>query len=52
CDFKNEILKVIAGSENDYYKTKTETSYQLALKKYSLEVNRVKIEKILNNMER
>ncbi|NIM12730.1 MAG: glycosyltransferase [Candidatus Aminicenantes bacterium] len=52
CDFKNEILKVIAGSENDYYKTRTETAYQLALKKYSLEVNRVKIEKILNNMER
>jgi glycosyltransferase involved in cell wall biosynthesis len=50
CDFKNEILKAIEGSSSDYYKTKIGAAYQLALKKYSLESNRKKIERILKNV--
>ena len=46
CDFKNEILNVIKGNNDEYYQTKIENAYQIALKKYSFEVNRIKIEKI------
>ncbi len=48
-DFKNEILNVMKGNNDDYYQTKIKNAYQIALKKYSLEVNQIKIEKILKN---
>ncbi len=48
-DFKKEILNVIKRSDPDYYKAKVEGAYQIALKKYSFAVNRIKMEKILNN---
>ncbi len=48
-DFKNEILKVIEGIDPDYYKTKIEEAYQIALKKYSLEINQRRIEQILKS---
>jgi hypothetical protein len=47
-DFKKEILNVIRGNHADYYKTLTEKAYQITLEKYSFEVNRIKIERILN----
>jgi glycosyltransferase involved in cell wall biosynthesis len=47
-DFKKEILKVIRGNNHGFYKTLTEKAYQIALGKYSLEVNRIKLERILN----
>jgi hypothetical protein len=51
CDFKNEILNVIKGDNDEWYKTKIEKAYQIALKKYSFEVNRIKIEKILKRFQ-
>jgi glycosyltransferase involved in cell wall biosynthesis len=48
-DFKKEILKVIKGDEPDYYKTLAEKAYQVALKKYSFEVNRLKLQDILDH---
>ena len=47
-DFKKEILNIIQGNHHGLYTTLTEKAYQIALKKYSFEVNRIKIEKILN----
>jgi hypothetical protein len=49
-DFKQKILNVINGNNYDYYQTKIENAYQIALKKYSLEVNQIKIEKILKTV--
>lgn len=50
CDFKSEILNVLKGNNDGYYQTKIENAYQIALKKYSLEVNQIKIEKILKTV--
>lgn len=47
-DFKKEILKVIKGNDSDYYKAKVEKAYQIAAKNYSFEVNRIKMEKVIN----
>jgi len=46
-DFKNEILNVMKGNNKDFYQTKIKNAYQIALKKYSLEVNQIKLEKII-----
>jgi hypothetical protein len=48
-DFKNEILNVMNGNNDNYYQTKIKNAYQIALKKYSLEVNQIKIDKIIKN---
>jgi glycosyltransferase involved in cell wall biosynthesis len=48
-DFKHELLKLINGGKFDYYRTKTEKAYQVALTKYSMETNQQKIEKIIEN---
>jgi glycosyltransferase involved in cell wall biosynthesis len=48
-DFKKKISNVIQGNDPGFYKTLTEKAHQIASKKYSLEVNRIKMEKILNN---
>ena len=47
-DFKKEILNAVKNSDDDYYKSKTEEAYRIALKNYSFEVNRRKIREILN----
>ena len=48
-DFKREILKVIKGDKPNYYKALAEKAYQVALKKYSFELNRHKLQDILNH---
>jgi glycosyltransferase involved in cell wall biosynthesis len=48
-DFKNEILNVMKGNNEGFYQTKIKNAYQIALKKYSLEVNQKKLEKIIKN---
>jgi GT2 family glycosyltransferase len=47
-DFKKEILNIIRGNHPGYYKTLTEKAHQIAFKKYSFEVNRIRIERNLN----
>jgi glycosyltransferase involved in cell wall biosynthesis len=46
--FKKEISNIIRGNDPGFYKTLTEKAYQIALEKYSFEVNRIKLERILN----
>jgi glycosyltransferase involved in cell wall biosynthesis len=48
-EFRKEILNVLKGNDPGYYQTKIEEAYQIALKKYSFEVNRIKMVKILNH---
>jgi len=48
-DLKKEILKVIKGNKPGNYKALAEKAYQVALKKYSFEVNRLKLQEILDH---
>jgi glycosyltransferase involved in cell wall biosynthesis len=48
-DFKKEIINVLKGNNADNYKILTKKAYQVALKKYSFEINRLKLQEILTH---
>ena len=47
ADFRNEIVKVVKGGTDNYYEVLTKKAFNIVVGKYSLEINRKKIEYII-----